>query len=62
MLPPDRMYLLATLQRIEEYRATHDKKFADNPVHKNCMPNFDKAINNLKQELAKIEERSQPAS
>lgn len=59
MLGPDKMYLKATLERIEAVKAVHDQKFSDNPVHKNCLPNFDRAIDNLKKEILKLESASQ---
>jgi len=51
----DRMYVKQTIEHLESERSIHDKKYADNPAHKNCLPNFDMAIDRLKKELDKIE-------
>jgi hypothetical protein len=55
----DRMYLKQTIENLQEERGVHDKKFADNPAHKNCLPNFDAAIEKLNQELVKLDEQEQ---
>lgn len=52
----DRMYLKNAIEQLEHEKASHDTKFASNPAHKNCMPNFDAAIDKLSKELAKLEE------
>jgi hypothetical protein len=52
----DRMYLKQTIENLENERAGHDEKYAANPAHSNCLPNFDQAIDRLKKELAKLEE------
>ena len=52
----DRMYIKSTIENLESEKSVHDKKYADNPAHKNCLPNFDRAIDQLKQELAKLDE------
>lgn len=52
----DRMYIKNTIENLEAERAVHDEKYANNPAHKNCLPNFDLAIAKLKGELAKLEE------
>jgi hypothetical protein len=52
----DKMYLKTAIEHLESERAVHDEKFAQNAAHKNCLPNFDRAIDKLKQELAKLEE------
>jgi len=57
----DRMYLKTTIENLQTERNGHDKKYADNPAHKNCLPNFDAAINKLQQELVKLEEQEQSA-
>jgi len=59
----DRMYLKQTIEHLERERAAHGTKYAENPVHSNCLPNFDLAIDRLKKELAKLEEeQGAPAS
>ncbi|HEY9774208.1 MAG TPA: hypothetical protein V6C81_10415 [Planktothrix sp.] len=54
----DRMYVKTTIEHLEAEKAVHDTKFSDNPAHKNCLPNFELAIERLKQELAKLEENA----
>jgi hypothetical protein len=56
----DRMMLKAAIQKIEQEREIHDKKFAGNDVHKDCLPRFDKVLTNLKSDLQK-EEAQNPA-
>lgn len=51
----DRMYLKGTIEHLEREKAAHPQKFGANPVHQNCMPNFDAAIGRLKAELEKLE-------
>ena len=51
----DRMMLKAAIQKIEDERKVHDAKFAGNPVHKDCIPRFDKVLANLKSDLEKSE-------
>jgi hypothetical protein len=51
----DRNYLKNAIELLEKELAQHDKKFADNPKHANCLPNFQQAIAKLKLELAKLE-------
>ena len=51
----DRMYLKSTIENLENERSIHDNKFAANAAHKNCLPNFDSAIEKLKKELVKLE-------
>lgn len=51
----DRMMLKASIERIENERQIHDEKFANNPVHKDCLPRFDKVLSNLKADLNKVE-------
>jgi len=57
----DRMYLKGAIQQLEQERAVHDEKFADNPAHAKCLPNFDSAIDKLRKELAKLDQ-SAPAT
>jgi hypothetical protein len=54
------MYLKQTIEHLESERSVHDTKYADNPAHANCMPNFDMAIDRLKKELAKLEDEQRP--
>jgi hypothetical protein len=51
----DRMMLKQAIERIENERAVHDEKFANNPVHKDCLPRFDKVLDNLRSDLKKEE-------
>lgn len=51
----DRMMLKAAIQKIEDERKVHDEKFAGNPVHKDCVPRFDKVLTNLRNDLDKME-------
>ncbi len=51
----DRMYLKTTIESLEREMSLHPLKFATNPAHQNCLPNFEQAINKLKLELAKLE-------
>jgi hypothetical protein len=51
----DRMYFINAIENLERERAVHSTKFADNPVHNNCLPNFDQAIAKLRAELEKLE-------
>ena len=56
----DRMYLKNTIEHLERERAAHDQKYAENPAHTKCLPNFDAAIDKLKKELAKLESEQMP--
>lgn len=56
----DRMYLKNTLEQLQREKDAHDTKFADNPVHAKCMPNFDTAIEKLQKELDKCNEENPP--
>jgi hypothetical protein len=51
----DRMYFIMAIENLERERAVHGTKFADNPAHENCLPNFDQAIVKLRAELEKLE-------
>ena len=51
----DRMYLMTTMQNLEHEKSAHATKFADNPAHANCLPNFELAIAKLAAELEKLE-------
>jgi hypothetical protein len=48
------MYLKNAIDQLEREKSVHAEKFAANPVHANCLPNFDQAIGKLKQELEKM--------
>jgi hypothetical protein len=50
------MYLKNAIEQLEREKSVHAEKFADNPVHANCLPNFEQAIGKLKQELEKLGE------
>lgn len=58
----DRSYLKNTLDNIRLQKAAHDAKFAGNQVHKNCLPRFDQAIENLEKELEKLGESASSSS
>jgi hypothetical protein len=51
----DRMYFITAIENLERERAVHDTKFAHNPAHEQCLPNFDQAIAKLRAELDKVE-------
>ena len=52
----DREYLIRIIDHIERERSEHDRKFAGNPKHANCLPRFDTTIAKLKEELQKVEQ------
>lgn len=52
----DRMYLLTTIENLLREQSVHAEKFADNPAHANCMPNFEQAIIKLQAELEKLDQ------
>jgi len=56
----DRYYLLGVIERIENERSIHDKKFAGNAAHKDCLPRFDKTIAMLREELKKLDNSDTP--
>ncbi len=58
----DRMYLKNILEQLEREKSVHATKFGTNPVHSNCMPNFDQAIDKLRKELEKLTEENPVAS
>jgi hypothetical protein len=58
----DRMYFITAIDNLERERAIHFTKFADNPAHENCLPNFDQAIAKLRLELEKLESTVPKAS
>ena len=58
----DRMYFITAIDNLERERAIHSTKFADNPAHENCLPNFDQAIAKLRLELEKLESTVPKAS
>lgn len=59
----DRMYLKNTLELLQREKDAHGTKFGDNPVHSNCLPNFEAAITKLQKELDKFnEENSLPGA
>ncbi len=51
----DKLYLQNLIDRIVHEMEIHDQKFADNPVHKDCLPRFKMTIEKLKAELTKEE-------
>ncbi|HEY9711990.1 MAG TPA: hypothetical protein V6C72_00895 [Chroococcales cyanobacterium] len=51
----DRMYVKNALEMLENEKAIHDKKYADNDKHANCLPNFERAIDKLKAELVRLD-------
>jgi hypothetical protein len=52
------MYLKNTLEQLQREKDAHDTKFGDNPVHANCIPNFDTAIAKLQKELDKFSDEN----
>ena len=48
------MYLKNILDQLEREKTAHPTKFGANPVHANCLPNFDQAIDKLRKELEKL--------
>jgi hypothetical protein len=56
----DRMMLRQAIQKIEQEREVHDQKFGNNPVHKDCLPRFEKVLDNLRSDLDKAEAESPP--
>jgi hypothetical protein len=54
----DRMMLRQAIQKIEQEREVHDQKFGNNPVHKECLPRFEKVLDNLRSDLEKAESDS----
>jgi hypothetical protein len=51
------MYIQSVIERIEAEKAVHERKFKNNPVHKNCLPRFDQTLAKLRAELAKLGDR-----
>ena len=49
----DRYYIEQIIALLEKEKGQHDRKFAANPAHRDCLPRFDTAINRLRSELAK---------
>jgi hypothetical protein len=54
----DKTYLKTVLDKLERMKAVHSEKFSDNPQHANCDGRFDKAIDNLKDEMGEGEEKA----
>jgi hypothetical protein len=52
--------LRQAIQKIEQEREVHDQKFGNNPVHKDCLPRFEKVLDNLRSDLDKAEAESPP--
>jgi hypothetical protein len=57
----DRMYLLTTMENLEKEKNLHAEKFGGNPIHANCLPNFEQAIAKLGAELEKLEAAAKAA-
>jgi hypothetical protein len=55
----DRIYLQSVIDKIEHERKIHDRKFADNPAHKTCLPRFDDTLTKLREELRKLGEEEE---
>ncbi|HEY9787810.1 MAG TPA: hypothetical protein V6D17_20655 [Candidatus Obscuribacterales bacterium] len=50
-------HLKSLIRQLEAEREAHDVKFANNPAHSpECLKRFDKAIAQLQEELAKVEQ------
>lgn len=58
----DKYYLLNVIDRLKSEIKVHDKKFANNPVHKDCMPRLEKTLSSLQEELSKLENAAGSAS
>jgi hypothetical protein len=58
----DKTYLKNTLENLRMQKSLHDDNFLSNPAHENCLPRYDRAIENLEKELEKLEAISTPAS
>jgi len=56
----DRIYLKNVLELLEREKMLHDEKFSGLEVHANCLPNFDRAIKKIEEELNKLDEVAQP--
>jgi hypothetical protein len=56
----DRMYLKNVLELLEREKLAHDSKFAGIEVHAHCLPNFDRAIAKIMEELNKLDEVAHP--
>ena len=52
----DRYYILAVIERIEQERSVHEKKFQGNAVHRDCLPRFEQTIARLRDELKKFDD------
>lgn len=50
----DKQYIKAAIENIERERQVHNQKFASNVAHKNCLQNFDAALQRLGTELEKL--------
>lgn len=51
----DKYYILGVIERIEQERSVHDKKFQGNSTHRDCLPRFDQTIARLRDELKKFD-------
>ena len=48
------MHIKGLIRNLEAERSLHDKKFADDPLHKDCLKRFDHVLVQLTEELAKL--------
>jgi len=55
----DRLYLQNAIDKIWRERDIHDRKFADNPAHNNCLPRFEQTLAKLREELNKLDEQEE---
>jgi hypothetical protein len=53
------MYLQNIIDKITRERDIHDRKFADNAVHNNCLPRFEQTLAKLREELNKLDEQEE---
>lgn len=51
----DKYYILGVIERIEQERSVHDKKFQGNSAHRDCLPRFEQTIARLRDELKKFD-------
>lgn len=48
------MHIKGLIRNLESEKAVHDTKFADNPLHNDCLKRFDQVLLQLQDELAKL--------
>ncbi len=48
------MHIKGLIRNLESEKSVHDTKFADNPLHNDCLKRFDQVLLQLQDELAKL--------